>query len=363
MSWGHRNSAGKLLLTLGCLSVIVAACARSESPAPVTYGSSSSSYKPGAAAQQAFASPGQHLVQRGDTLYGISSRYGVPLRSLIDANGLQPPYTLLVGQRLTIPQPKVHLVQGGDTVFSLSRRYSVSMTELSRANGLSEPYRIQVGQQLVIPAPGSSSTPPPAAGTSRSLPVPAAAPVPKAPASPEPAPLVASAAPPVPPAKPSVSAPAAATQQASLPSASKPEPLPEPPQSSGRFLWPLQGQVISGFGSKPGGLHNDGVNIAAPAGAPVKAAENGVIVYAGSELKGFGKLLLVKHDGGWVTAYAHNGRLLVGRGQTVTKGQQIALVGATGNVDRPQLHFELRKGKQAVDPAKHLPPLQAQLKN
>lgn len=357
MSWGQKKSAGRLLLALGCAGLIVSACARGESPAPVTYGSSSSSYQPGAGSQQAFADPGLHVVQRGDTLYGISRGYGVPLRSLIDANSLQPPYTLLVGQRLTIPQPKTHVVQGGDTVFSLSRRYGVSMTELSRANGLAEPYRIQVGQQLLIPAPGSSSTPAPPPSGTRSAPKPVSAPQ-----SPAPVQQVASTPPPLPPSKPAgATAAPSPTQQASVAPASKPQPLPQPPQSSGRFLWPLQGQILSGFGAKPGGLHNDGINIAAPAGAPVKAAENGVVVYAGSELKGFGKLLLVKHDGGWVTAYAHNGRLLVGRGQTVAKGQQIALVGATGNVDRPQLHFELRKGKQAVDPTGHLPPLQAKL--
>ena len=114
--------------------------------------------------------------------------------------------------------------------------------------------------------------------------------------------------------------------------------------------------MISSFGSKSKGLRNDGINIAAPRGAPVVAAENGVVVYAGNELRGFGNLVLIKHAGGWVSAYAHNDRLLVRRGDKVRKGQRIALVGSTGGVTSPQLHFELRKGKRARDPRKYLRP-------
>ncbi len=112
--------------------------------------------------------------------------------------------------------------------------------------------------------------------------------------------------------------------------------------------------MVSGFGVKSKGLHNDGINIAAPRGAAVVAAENGIVAYAGNELRGFGNLLLVKHSGGWLTAYAHNERLLVKRGERVRKGQRIADVGSTGTVSTPQLHFELRKGRRAVNPRKHL---------
>jgi murein DD-endopeptidase MepM/ murein hydrolase activator NlpD len=116
----------------------------------------------------------------------------------------------------------------------------------------------------------------------------------------------------------------------------------------------VKGKVVSGFGSKAKGLRNDGINIAADHGAPVMASENGVVAYAGNELRGFGNLLLIKHANGWVTAYAHNDRLLVKRGDSVRKGQHIATVGATGNVRGPQLHFELRRGRIAEDPEKHL---------
>ncbi|WP_343868144.1 M23 family metallopeptidase, partial [Caenispirillum bisanense] len=135
----------------------------------------------------------------------------------------------------------------------------------------------------------------------------------------------------------------------------KPAPVGEPPaRAGGRFAWPVKGPVLAGYGPAGPGLHNDGINIAVPTGTPVKASENGVVVYAGNELKGFGNLLLLKHDGGWMTAYAHNSELLVPRGATVKKGDVIAKSGATGNVDRPQVHFELRKGTKAVDPTKYL---------
>jgi murein DD-endopeptidase MepM/ murein hydrolase activator NlpD len=118
------------------------------------------------------------------------------------------------------------------------------------------------------------------------------------------------------------------------------------------FRWPAKGRVISGFGSKGG--NGDGIAIAVPEGTPVKAAEGGTVAYAGEELKGYGKLVLVRHDNGFVSAYAHNGELNVKRGEKVSRGQQIAKSGSTGNVTSPQLHFELRKGSTPVDPTKYL---------
>ena len=365
MRWGKDGFGTLRASAVICAAVLLlSACSRGEPPAPVTYGSSQSSYQPGAGAsagEQYVQRPllpqgGEHSVRQGETLYSISRGYGVSVRRLIDANGLQPPYTLYPGQRLSIPKASIHVVQRGDTVYGLSQRYGVSMTELSRANGLTQPYAIQVGQRLSIPAPGSSSTPAPAL-VQRSMPQPAPAPATQ---SQQGQSVQSAATPPIPPEKPQVSTASGQLEQpAALPKPSKPQPLPQPPSGSGRFIWPLQGRVLSNFGPKDGGYFNDGINIAAPAGATVRAAENGVVAYAGSELKGFGRLLLIKHDGGWVTAYAHNARLLVSRGQTVQKGEEIALVGATGNVDSPQLHFELRKGSDAVDPRKHLPPLQS----
>jgi murein DD-endopeptidase MepM/ murein hydrolase activator NlpD len=126
----------------------------------------------------------------------------------------------------------------------------------------------------------------------------------------------------------------------------------EPAGDKPDFRWPAKGRVISGFGSKGG--NGDGIAIAVPEGTAVKAAEGGTVAYAGEELKGYGKLVLVRHDNGYVSAYAHNGELNVKRGDKVARGQTIAKSGATGNVTSPQLHFELRKGSTPVDPTKYL---------
>jgi murein DD-endopeptidase MepM/ murein hydrolase activator NlpD len=123
-----------------------------------------------------------------------------------------------------------------------------------------------------------------------------------------------------------------------------------PDSANPEFRWPARGRVIQGFGN--GG--NDGINIAVPEGTQVKAAESGVVAYAGSELKGYGNLVLIRHPNGFVTAYANNGALNVKRGDTVKRGQTIALSGQSGNVSSPQLHFELRKGNKPVDPSTYL---------
>ena len=123
---------------------------------------------------------------------------------------------------------------------------------------------------------------------------------------------------------------------------------------SQEFRWPARGRVISGYGSKGPSGANDGINISLPEGTPVKAAEGGTVAYAGEEIKGYGKMVLIRHPNGYVSAYAHNGDMNVKRGDTVKRGQVIAKSGQTGNVTSPQLHFELRKGSETVDPSKFL---------
>jgi murein DD-endopeptidase MepM/ murein hydrolase activator NlpD len=135
----------------------------------------------------------------------------------------------------------------------------------------------------------------------------------------------------------------------------KPPAIEAPePRGGSRFLWPLRGAILSDYGPKPGGLHNDGINISASRGASVVAADNGVVAYAGNELRGFGNLLLIRHADGWMTAYAHLDDMLVERGAKVSRGQKIGTVGSTGNVSSPQLHFEVRRGNRAIDPRDHL---------
>jgi murein DD-endopeptidase MepM/ murein hydrolase activator NlpD len=121
-----------------------------------------------------------------------------------------------------------------------------------------------------------------------------------------------------------------------------------------KLRWPAIGKVIAAFGGRPDGTHNDGINLSVPLGTEVHSAESGVVAYAGNELKGYGNLILIRHDNGWVTAYAHNDELLVKRGDKINRGQVIAKAGKTGSVDQPQVHFELRQGSKPVDPTPYM---------
>ncbi|QFR32528.1 M23 family metallopeptidase [Ancylobacter sp. TS-1] len=234
-----------------------------------------------------------------------------------------------------------HVVAPGETLSSIARNYGVTRSALASANGLDFNAQVRTGQKLVMPVAGGPATP---------APVVAAAP------KPAPAPVLAAAKPVTAPT-PVATAPAAAAAKPQTIAAVKPSETPDDirAEASGpQFRWPVRGRVISGFGPKPGGQQNEGINISVPEGTSVKAAEDGVVAYAGSELKGYGNLVLIKHADGWVTAYANNSALDVKKGDTVKRGQVIAKAGQTGNVTSPQLHFEIRKGSQPVDPSQYL---------
>ena len=237
-------------------------------------------------------------VRKGDTIYGLSRRHNVTVRSIIQSNGLKAPYLLYPGQRLKSPAMATHVVRKGDTVYSLSRKYRVDMTTFTRLNHMKRPYTLAIGQKLKVP-----------------------------------------------------SLKGAGRQQAGRKKVFLPPP---PPQSGKGFMWPVKGPLLSSFGPKEVGYHNDGINIGAKAGSYVRAAESGVVVHAGQKIKGFGRLILIRHSNGWITAYAHNSSVLVNKGQSVKRGQAIARVGQSGGVNRPQLHFEMRKGSRAVNPVKYL---------
>ena len=286
-------------------------------------------------APSGFVGGGFAVVEPGDTVYAVARRSGLPIKVLIQANGLQAPYRIGVGNKLKLPRVRLHTVTPGETLFRIAKSYGVDTYELAKLNGIGEPFTVPIGNRLAIPAAYVvAATPTEPASTSGSGGTPAA----------PPAQSVALSAPPA----PSVAAPTGP-----LPKARR-AALPVPPRI-GKFTWPVaNGRVISRFGVKRGGLHNDGINIAVPRGAPIKAAENGVVAYVGNELPGFGNLVLIKHRDGYTTTYAHSDSVLVKRGQQVKRGQVIAKAGSTGSVDRPQLHFEIRRGSQAIDPAKFL---------
>lgn len=283
-------------------------------------------------------------VTKGQTLYQVSREYEVPIRDLIEINELQPPYELLIGQQIKLPKPTYHLVRSGDTAYDIARGYNVSVAQLVQANNIPRPYTIKVGQRLKVPGQQTDMAATETAidesetqsklAYSRDV---------------SQKPLVAprsSAGSPSPVSKPSRSVATSSTSKNSSFVASNKKPI---------FNWPVQGRVISSFGPKKGGLQNDGINISANEGSPIYSAEDGVVVYAGNELKGYGNLLLIKHNGGYLSAYAHTRDMVVRKGDAVSKGQKIATVGSTGHVDTPQLHFSIRKGRTAVNPVSYLP--------
>ena len=229
-------------------------------------------------------------VQRGDTLYSISRRYGVPLKDLINANNLHAPYTLHVGQVLSLPAKQYHTVQRGDTLYSISRQYNVDITSLSRVNNLQTPYSLNVGDRLVLPA-SVGNVPAASYSTAQSS---------------------------------ASSASSAAVKTAYTPAKSAPltDSYVAPKARKTKFDWPVKGTIISGYGNLGSGRKNDGINIKAALGTNVKAADSGTVAYAGNELKGFGNLILIKHPDGWITAYAHNDRLFVKKGQKVSRGEK-----------------------------------------
>lgn len=277
-------------------------CGRSSAPASVKKYSF----------DNAVGSIGIIQVYEGDNLYRIAKNYNIPIRDLIEVNKLNSPFILNIGDRLTVPSPRIHTVQKGESYASIARLYDLSITELVRQNNATSPFLLHEGDQVYL----SRSRAPKATTSSNKL----------------------------------------AYSKQRVEAVKKSANMPKPPKrsSSKGFQWPVQGRLLSSYGAKKGGLFNDGINIGAPKGSVVRSAENGVVVYSGSELKGFGNLVLVKHDGGYVTAYAHLGKSLVKKGMVISKGEGLGTVGSTGSVSTPQLHFEIRKNGKAINPKGYL---------
>ena len=307
-------------------------------------------------------------VAPGETVDAIARRYGVPASVIMQANNIASPAIIYPGQRLVIPRytqapvgtaaapanrpaspptasavapasvaaatpasnAGVHVVAAGDTLSKIARRYNKPANEIAKANNIQSTATLNVGDRLVIPGAQAAVKPnAPAVGA----------------------------------AKPAPSAAVKETEPAQTAAVIAPAPdtldkdatkLAEGTGALPKFRWPANGRVIAGYGPTPNGQQNDGINIALPENTPVKAAEDGVVAYAGNELKGYGNLVLVRHPNGYVTAYAHAKELLVKRGDQVKRGQVIARSGQTGNVNAPQLHFEIRKGASPLDPTRFL---------
>jgi murein DD-endopeptidase MepM/ murein hydrolase activator NlpD len=320
-------------------------------------------------------------VAPGETVDSIARRHRVPAAVIMDANKLPSSNAIQAGQRLVIqryesppaaaPQPGhamapatapaaaasaplapkpvpavaasasphaagpinsgVHVVAPGETLTKIAHQYGKSVAEIAKANNILPYSKLSIGDRIIVPGARISS------------------------GKPEVEQAVATA-------KPSgnkMAAGAAPTQSASMvtPAADSPSTdtaAKAASEAAPGFRWPVRGRIIAGFGPKPNGQQNDGIDVAVPENTPIKAAEDGVVAYAGSELKGYGNLVLVRHPNGYVTAYAHAKELLVKRGDPIKRGDVIAKSGQSGNVDAPQLHFEVRKGSAPVDPMQFL---------
>jgi murein DD-endopeptidase MepM/ murein hydrolase activator NlpD len=307
------------------------------------------------------------IVAQGETIETISRRHHVPASAILQANNMSHAGLLQPGQRLVIPRlasaPQVsapqtrvagpayappasgnaHVVAPGETIYSLARHYQLTPMAIAKANNVGLDHQLRIGQRIVIPG----------AGPRIAAPAPAQPPRQQA-ARPEPTPAVKpvqKTAQVEPPANARVITPAADPIPESRPAGATGSPNAN---AAPNFRWPVRGKVITGFGPKTSGGQNDGINVAVPEGTLIKAAEDGVVAYAGNELKGYGNLVLVRHSNGFVTAYAHASELSVKKGETIKRGQVIGKAGATGNVTSPQLHFEVRKGATPVDPTQYL---------
>jgi murein DD-endopeptidase MepM/ murein hydrolase activator NlpD len=343
-------------------------------------------------------------VKQGDTLTSLAKQHRVSVAELMSVNNLQSP-VLRPGQQLALPAGKrvvtqripvttqapvqaqreavveerprhasapppvvattgagsdwqgVHTIASGESLYGIARKSNVKVAELQEVNGIASVTRIRPGTVIKVPGNAAAAPKTVAAVPSRSeTPLGGGSPIkPRiingetdgAQAEPK---RVASLGPSARTATDAASGEAQPKGEA----ATAPAETPKLTGGSGKFRWPVKGRIIANFGARPDKSHNDGIDISVPQGTEVMAAEGGVVAYSGNELKGYGNLILIRHDGGWVSAYGNNDELLVKRGDKVKRGQTIAKAGNTGAVDRPQLHFELRQDSKPVDPLPHM---------
>jgi murein DD-endopeptidase MepM/ murein hydrolase activator NlpD len=260
-------------------------------------------------ASAGYGSGGVHrVVDNEDALTPIiiAQTYQVPLEDLIQKNNVTSAYRFSAGSEIALPPPQTYTVQMGDNILTIAKMFDLSPDQIRAANHLISNHNLQLGQVLILPRMAQLNTPP------------------------------------------ETRAPVQQQEIVFQP--------PVKPNSGGQeytqrgFIKPVNGKIISQFGPKKDGRHNDGINIRAPLGSNVLSAETGEVVYAGNDIEAYGNLVLIRHDNNYVTTYAHLQDIYVKKGDKISKGQKIGSVGSTGRVDEPQLHFEIRKGKTPVNP-------------
>lgn len=310
----------------------------------------------------------EHVVTKGESLNGIANRAGVPRDSIIEANDLEPPYVIRIGQKLTIPRDsrparrtvaassspaspsssasptERHIVKSGETLSGIAQRASVPRVLIAEANGLRPPYNIRIGQELLIPRTRRHIVKPGDTGFAISYKY----------AVPWDAIAIANGLEP--------DAPIRAGKELLIPTILEPPvtaPSAAPVQTlQGRFAWPLsgpeQGTIRRGYTARGTSSYHDGIDIVAPRGTAVRASEAGTVIFAGNERQQFGKLVVIDHGDGWHSAYGSLSRVTVKKGHSVTKGERVGLLGDSSITGRTELHFEMRKDGKLVDPMSEL---------
>lgn len=274
-----------------------------------------------------------YIVQPGDTLRGIAATTGAGSEAIARANQLERPFVIRAGQRLSIPGGRYHLVRDGETGIAIARAYGVAWNEIVSANDLIEPYILRTGQRVLIPGAERPRTREERAAAFR-LDIDD---------------IVTGSQPAIPErARPT--RPTASSARVLPPTAAVAPPV----ALKGQFQWPVRGNIIRRFGPVASGERSNGLKIAVPLDTPILASADGTVAYVGSDIPSLGGLVILQHGGGWTTVYGHAGQLLVQRGQSVKRGQMIALSGDSG-ANRAQLHFEMRQGRNPVDPIPRLP--------
>ena len=249
-----------------------------------------------------------YKVKKGDNLFSISRRFNISIQELIKVNKIHEPYKIFPNQSIFIPKNKMHVVVKGETLYSISRYYETTVFTLAKYNNIKNVNNIKVGKELIIPKRNEKIK--------------------------------------------KIKTKKWDSNFKKKKKNSKIVVLSD--KKTSKFIWPVKGKLLSKYGKSKEGFYNDGINIDSKKGTKVMSSQAGKVIYCGNEIPGYGNLILIKHSKNWITAYAHLNEVFTEKGKKVSKGEIIGSVGNTGNVRSPQLHFEIRKGKESVNPLKLL---------